>query len=252
VLAADMMRGRLRDDPDLAQAANAALGKNTDAMGKLVAGAFGSQAAAQFTPLWSTHVTALFNYARGLADGDAAVQAQAKVAVTRVETATLLPPGAAAVLGTPTWRLRSALTQLLGEHVELVVGALRAGVTDADDFTAAAAAVNANTADLAGAIDTLFERELAGFLTTATGDKLASATLAKALQSHDTMLRQQVDAFVAKDYATAHDVAYTTYQEMYGLAGQLADAFGSKVAARLPVGAAETGRGGTASGTGGR
>ena len=32
--------------------------------------AFGSQAAAQFTPLWSNHVTALFNYARGLADHD--------------------------------------------------------------------------------------------------------------------------------------------------------------------------------------
>jgi hypothetical protein len=360
VLAADMMRGRLRDDPDLAQAANAALGKNTDAMGKLVAGAFGSQAAARFTPLWSNHVTALFNYARGLADGDTAVQAQAKVAITRAETdlaeffvaaaqgrlaraaavsavtahiehligqadayaaknwtradqlyrqgyahafelgralaAKLLPPDAAAVLGTPTWRLRSALTQLLGEHVELVVGAMRAGVTDADDFAATAAAVNANTADLAGAIDTLFgpaaarrfqslwadhidllvgyaaatakgdtrrrssidaeldafERELAGFLTTATGDKLASAALAKALQSHDTMLRQQVDAFVAKDYATAHDVAYMTYQEMYGLAGQLADAFRSKVASRLPVGAAQTGRGGAASGTGGR
>ncbi len=220
VLAADMMRGRLRDDPDLAQAANSALGKNTDAMGKLVAGAFGTEAAAQFTPLWSNHVTALFNYARGLADGDTAVQNEAKVVITRFETdlaeffvaaaqgrlprsaavaavtvhidhligqadayaaedwakadqiyrqgfahafelgkglaATLLPPDAAKVLGTPSWRLRSALTQLLGEHVELVVGAMRAGVTDADDFDAAAAAVNGNTADLAGAIDTLF------------------------------------------------------------------------------------------------
>jgi hypothetical protein len=360
VLAADMMRGRLRDDPDLAQAANSALGKNTDAMGKLVAGAFGAQAAAQFTPLWSNHVTALFNYARGLADGDTAVQNEAKVVITRFETdlaeffvaaaqgrlprsaavaavtvhidhlvgqadayaakdwakadqiyrqgfahafdlgkglaATLLPPDAAKVLGTPSWRLRSALTQLLGEHVELVVGAMRAGVTDADDFDAAAAAVNGNTADLAGAIDALFgsaaarsfqslwadhidllvsyaaaiakgddvqrstiggklnsfESRLAAFLNTATGDKIAAEALAKALQSHDTMLRQQVDAFVAKDYATAHDVAYTTYQEMYGLARQLADAFGLKVASRLPVGAADTGRGGMASVVGGR
>ena len=360
VLAADMMRGRLRDDPDLAQAANSALGKNTDAMGKLVAGAFGSQAAAQFTPLWSNHVTGLFNYARGLADGDTAVQSEAKAAITRFETdladffvaaaqgrlprtaavsavtahiehltgqadayaakdwvradqlyrqgvahafemgkalaSTLLPPDAAKALGTPTWRLRSALTQLLGEHVERVVGAMRAGVTDAEDFEAAAAAVNGNTADLAGAIDTLFgaaaarsfqslwadhidllvgyaaaiakgddaqrssiggklnafEGRLAAFLNTATGDRIASAALAKALQSHDTMLRQQVDAFVAKDYAKAHDVAYTTYQEMYGLARQLADAFGLKVASRLPVGAADTGRGGMAPVVGGR
>ena len=360
VLAADMMRGRLRDDPDLAQAANAALGKNTDAMGKLVGGAFGSQAATTFTPLWSNHVTALFNYARGLADGDATVQSQAKVTITRFETdlaeffvaaaqgrlpraaavaavtahiehlvgqadayaaedwtradqlyrqgfahafelgkslaATLLPPEQATVLGTPGWRLRSALTQLLGEHVELVVGAMRAGVTDADGFRATAAAVDGNTTDLAGAVDTLFgasaarsfqslwadhidllvgyaaaiakgddsargaiggklnafEGQLAAFLNTATGDKIASAALARALQSHDAMLRQQVDAFVAKDYATAHDVAYTTYQEMFGLAKQLADAFGLKVAARLPVGAADTGRGGTAPVTGGR
>ena len=360
VLAADMMRGRLRNDPDLAQAANSALGRNTDAMGKLVAGAFGSQAAGQFTPLWSNHVTALFNYSRGLADGDSGVQSQAKVSITRFENdlagffvtaaqgrlpraaavaavtthiehligqadayaakdwtradqlyrqgfahafelgkalaSTLLPPAGATVLGTPGWRLRSALTQLLGEHVELVVGAMRAGVTDSPDFTAAAAAVNGNTTDLAGAVDTLFgpaaarrfqslwadhidllvgyaaavakgddsrrsaiggeldafETQLAGFLNTATGDRIASAALAKALQSHDTMLRQQVDAFVAKDYATAHDVAYTTYQEMFGLARQLADAFGLKVASRLPVGAADTGRGGTAPVIGGR
>jgi hypothetical protein len=329
-------------------------------MGKLVAGAFGTQAAAQFTPIWSNHVTALFNYARGLADGDTAVQNQAKVVITRFETdlaeffvaaaqgrlpraaalaavtvhinhlveqadayaakdwaradqiyrqgfahafelgralaSTLLPPTAAKVLGTPSWRLRSALTQLLGEHVELVVGVMRAGVTDAADFDAAAAAVNGNTKDLAGAIDTLFgpaaarsfqsmwadhvdllvgyaaaiakgddarsssisgrfnafEGRLAAFLNTATGDKIASAALAKALQSHDAMLRQQVDAFVAKNYTSAHDVAYSTYQEMYGLAGQLADAFGLKVASRLPVGAAETGRGGMASVVGGR
>ncbi len=354
VLAADMMRGRLRNDPDLAQAANSALGKNTDAMGKLIAGAFGSAAAEQFTPLWSNHVTALFNYSRGLADGDTAVQSQAKVTITRFETqladffvaaaqgrlpraaalgavtahiehligqadayaakewgkadqlyrqgfahafelgtslaATLLPPDRAEVLGTPGWRLRSALTQLLGEHVQLVVAAMRSGVTDAPDFAAAAAAVNGNTTDLAGAIDTLFgpaaarsfqsmwadhidlliayaaaiakddegqsssiggklasfETRLAAFLNTATGDKIASTALARALQSHDGMLRQQVDAFVAKDYATSHDVAYTTYQEMFGLARQLADAFGLEVASRLPVGAADTGRGGTA------
>ena len=206
VLAADMMRGRLRDDPDFAQAANAALGKNTDAMGKLVGRRVRQPGRDQFTPLWSTHVTALFNYAaragrrrrRGAArrprwpspvrDGPRRVlrrrrrragcraaaavpavtahiehligQADAYAAKdwTRADqlyrqgyahafglgkalAATLLPPDAAAVLGTPAWRLRSALAQLLGEHVELVVGAMRAGATDAADFAAAAAAV---------------------------------------------------------------------------------------------------------------
>ena len=349
VLASDMMRGRLRNDPDLAQAANAALGKNTAAMSALISGAFGQEAADKFAPLWSSHVTALFNYSRGLAENNQAVQASAKVTITRFEkslaqffsaasqgrlpesaataavdvhiqhllgqadayarkdftasdkeyrqgfahgfalgkalASTLLPPASAKVLDQPLWRLTSALEQLLGEHVVLVVATMRAGVTDAPDFDAAAASVNGNTTDLAGAIGVLFgqpaaqsfqgmwadhidllvryaasiakgddatqasignklggfESELAGFLNTATGNKLAATTLAKALQSHDTMLRQQVEAFVAKDYKKSHDLAYSTYQEMYGLAGQLANAFGAEVAKKLPVGPAQTG-----------
>jgi hypothetical protein len=360
VLAADMMRGRIRNDPDLAQSTNAALGKNTDALGKLFSAEFGAQAAQTFVPLWSGHVTALFNYARGLGENDQAAMAQAKVQVTNIEgqlagffagrsggkltkqaalagvtdhvthlldqadqyaakdyaksdltyragyahafaagqgiATALLTPAQSKTLGTPTWRLRSALTQLLGEHVELVIGALRAGATDAPDFTAAADSVNGNTTDLAGAIGVLFtpaagqafqqmwadhidllvqyaasiakgddaartsigtglngfESKLSAFLSTATGNKLAAAALAKALSSHDTMLRQQVDAFVSKDYVTAHDVAYSTYQEMFGLSGQLAEAFGDTVAKRLPVGPAQTGRGGEAAIIGGR
>jgi hypothetical protein len=360
MLAADMMRGRIRNDPDLAQAANAAIGKNTDALGKLYSGEFGSAVAQKFTPAWSGHVTALFNYARGLSAQDQAAAAQAKVEVTEYEgqladffatqsqgrltraaalagvadhvthlldqadqfaakdyaksdatyregyahafvggkaiATALLPPDQTKALDLPTWRLRSALTQLLGEHVELVVGALRAGATDAPDFTAAANAVNGNTTDLAGAVGVLFtpaagaafqqlwadhidllvqyaaalakddestraqirsglggfENRLSAFLSTATGNKLAAQQLAKALQAHDAMLRQQVDAFVAKDYVTAQDVAYSTYQEMFGLSGQLAQAFGETVAKRLPVGPAQTGRGGEAAIIGGR
>jgi hypothetical protein len=354
-----MRRGRLPNDPDLAQAANAALGKNTAAMGSLISAAFGEQAAKQFTPLWSNHVTALFNYARGLAEDNQAVQAQARAVIAKFETdlanffvaaaagrlpkraalaavsmhiehllgqadayarrdwvgsdkeyrlgyahgfelgkalaSTLLPPDRAKALDQPLWRLTSALDQLLGEHVVLVVATMRAGVTDAPDFAAAAASVNANTTDLAGAIGVLFdapaghsfqqmwadhidllvgyaaaiakgddaaradigqrlngfEHQLSGFLNVATGNKLAATALAKALQSHDSMLRGQVDAFVAKDYKQSHDIAYSTYQEMYGLAGQLANAFGVTVAAKLPVGPAQTGRGGMAAVVGG-
>ena len=360
MLAADMMRGRIRNDPDVAQAANAAIGKNTDALGKLFAAELGSGAAQTFTPLWSGHVTGLFNYARGLGAGDETAMAQAKVQVTQIEgkladffaghshgqltrqqaldgvadhishlldqadqyaakdyeksdttyregyahafsggkalATALLTPTQAKATEIPAWRLRSALTQLLGEHVELVVGALRAGATDSPDFKAAADAVNGNTTDLAGAVGVLFtpaaghsfeqlwadhidllvaysaaiakgddaaraqitkglagfESRLSAFLSTATGKKLAAQQLAKALNEHDAMLRQQVEAFVAKDYVTAHDVAYSTYQEMFGLSGQLAQAFGQTVAKRLPVGAAQTGRGGEAAIIGGR
>jgi hypothetical protein len=354
VLAADMMRGRLRDDPDLAQAANAALGKNTEALGQLVQALFGEQAKSQFTQLWAGHVTALFNYARGLAEQDDAVRTQANAAIVRFESnlatffsvasqgrlprsaaeaavrthiahlldqaeayaakdyarsdriyreaythgyglgkvlaATLLPPTAAASLDTPTWRLRSELGRLLGEHVVLVVAATRAGVTNAADFATAAQTVDANTGDLAGAMGTLFgqtaghrfqslwadhidalmaysaavvkqddaqrtaaeqklatfERGLSAFLASATRTRVAPAALADALQMHDRMLVQDADAFAAKNYAQAHEIAYTMYDQMFDLSRTLSSAFGATVAARLPVGGVQTGGGGMA------
>ncbi len=60
------------------------------------------------------------------------------------------------------------------------------------------------------------------------------------------MLLRHADAFAAKDYTTAHDMAYQTYDHMFELARQLADAFGATVAARLPLGGAQTGYGGLA------
>jgi hypothetical protein len=285
VLAADMMRGRLRDDPDLAQAANGALGENTTDLGALVAAAFGAPARRQFTPQWSGHVTALFNYARRLAEGDAAALA-----------ATLLPPAAARTLQQPTWRLRSELGRLLGEHVVLTVAAMRAAVSDSPDFPTAARSVDDDTRDLAGAVGVLFgpaagrqfqglwadhvdllvaysaavaaddqarrtdairgfagfEQALSTFLAGAAGNRATAATLAKALQGHDRMLQRQVDAFVAEKYVDSRDIAYSTYQEMDGLAGRLSEGFGASVASRLPVGAAETGRGGMVWVAGGR
>jgi hypothetical protein len=209
--------------------------------------------------------------------------------------ATLLPPDQAAALDQPSWRLRSALDRLLGEHVALAVGALRAGGTNSPDFPAAADALNGNTRDLAAAMGTLFgpqagqqflslwadhidqlvsytagvaaddpakrdaakaslrdfEGRLAAFLASATGNKMHSADLAKAFLSHDEMLTQQVDAFAGRDFPRAHDLAYSTYQDMFGLSGRLAEAFGDTVAARLPQGGAHTGAGGTAGRVGG-
>jgi hypothetical protein len=91
-----------------------------------------------------------------------------------------------------------------------------------------------------------FEQRFAAFLETATGRRLDAAGLAKALLAHDQMLLRHADAFGTKDYQTAHQIAYDTYQHMFDLARQLADAFGATVAARLPVGGAQTGFGGMA------
>src|SRR3954466_14844830 len=67
VLAADLMRSRIRGGDDFPQAANAALGKNRTAIANLVSQLFGKAAADQFSPMWSEHIVALFSYAGALA-----------------------------------------------------------------------------------------------------------------------------------------------------------------------------------------
>jgi hypothetical protein len=234
VLAADMMRGRIRNDEDFGQAANTAIGTNSDALAQIVGSLFGEPAATRFHELWAGHVAAFSNYARGLATGDAAVSDEARTTLVRFENdladffstasqgrltsdaartavlthvehllgqadayaardyarsdemyrtgyshafqlgqalgTTLLPPEQAAALESPGWRLRSELGRLLGEHVALVLAALRAGATDSPDFAAAGAAVNGNTADLAAAVGTLFGDEAAGEFTSLWAD----------------------------------------------------------------------------------
>jgi hypothetical protein len=200
----------------------------------------------------------------------------------------ILAPDQASALETPTWRLRSELGRLFGQHVELIVDATRSAVTNSADFATAADGLNANTRELAGAMDSLFgaasaakfqslwadhvdqvmaytagvvardakrrddavrkltafEGQLGSFLNTATAGKLDAAHLAKDMVEHDQMLMRHADAFAAKDYRKAHDLAYETYEYAPELAGELADAFGATVASRLPRGGPETGQGG--------
>jgi len=57
-------------------------------------------------------------------------------------------PKAAATLDAPPEQLRSAFAMLLGEHMELIIGAQRATFAGAPEFRAAAAQVNANSSAL--------------------------------------------------------------------------------------------------------
>jgi hypothetical protein len=354
VLAADLMRSRIRGDDNFVQAANAALGENTDAMSALVGQLFGAATAKKFAPMWSEHIVALFAYAGALADQDDNARAAARKELIeyeeelgaffagashgRLSTAAadsavemhvthltmqadayaahdyatadriyresyqhtydlglvladaLLPASDRAVLRAPIWRLRSQLGKLLAEHVVLVEDVTRAAVTNTPDFSAAGQMINGNTSDLASAMDTLFgapaakdfqtlwanhveqlvayaaataakdpgrqeqaraklhdfERAMAAFLFAATGKRISSGNLSAALLGHDQMLLQHADAYAAKNYATVQTVAQETYDHMFELARQLADAFGATVAARLPRGAAQTGYGGLA------
>jgi hypothetical protein len=354
VLAADVMRSRIRGDDDFVQAANAALGKNTDAMSALVGQLFGAATAKKFAPMWSQHIVALVAYAGALSDQDKDALADARKELTEYEedlgaffagaskgrlnksaadsavamhighlttqadayakkdyvTAdriyregyehtydlggtladALLPAADRATLQQPIWRLRSQLGKLLAEHAVLVEDVTRAAVTNTPDFSAAAQMINANTSNLAAAMDTLFgapaaksfqslwafhveqlvaysaataakdpakqdaarnqlhtfESRMSAFLGTATSGRMTPANLGAALLLHDQMLLKHADAYGAKDYKGAHDIAYDTYNHMFEVARQLADAFGATVAARLPKGGPQTGYGGLA------
>jgi len=225
ILAADMMRARVRADDDLAQSANAALGKNTQAMGDLLAPVIGDDGRARFEELWADHIEALFNYSRGLSIHDEKVRKDAQAELVEYEedlaeffvagsqgrldrraaltgvrehvehlvdgadayaagdkseaaelyrasyahsfalgeglARALLPPAVGKELDRPTLRLRAALMRLLGEHVALVISVTRSAVTDGEDVATLGAALNANTVDLASAIDALFGAEAA-------------------------------------------------------------------------------------------
>jgi hypothetical protein len=78
ILTVRLTRARLRGDGDLAQSADEALGENAEDLGGLIGTVYGGEAAERFEQLWFGHVTYLFNYSRGVADGDEAVQSQAR------------------------------------------------------------------------------------------------------------------------------------------------------------------------------
>lgn len=220
VLVADMMRARMAHAPDLAQAADAALGKNTQALASLIDNLFGAAAGRQFADVWSGHIRYFYAYADGLASKDTGAvesarrnlatseikmgnffagvsggrlsKATAREAVTAhinhllaqadafangqyamagadytmayehgyamggALASTLLPRTLAAKLQQPQWKLRAGMTNLLGEHVALVVAAMRAANGDAADFQALAKGLNDNTAKLGSAMESLY------------------------------------------------------------------------------------------------
>jgi hypothetical protein len=220
VLAGDMMRARIRGDADLAQAANAALGQNTTALGDVLQPFVDAPAKKQFEELWAEHILSLFNYAHGYSIHDAAVREKARkesieyeveladffvhrskgrldrrAALTAIHAhvaqllagadayaagkfataalgyrqsyshsqgfgetlaRALMPASVTATLDTPSVRLRSELTRLLGEHAALVMAMTRSAAGEAKDFAAMGQALNDNTLDLTAAMDALF------------------------------------------------------------------------------------------------
>jgi hypothetical protein len=201
-----------------------------------------------------------------------------------------VPPAEARRLNSPPEQLRSAFAMLLGEHMELVIGAQRATFARSPEFDAAAGQINANTTAMTKAMGAIvgpakaaeFQSGWAGHVealiayaaAAAAGDEAAKAAAVKrldavalglakylsaivqnrlrlglltgAITEHDRHLLEQVDAYAAKDYATAQRIEADGYQQMRGVADTLVDAIQATVKPGLPVGGSQTGGGGTA------
>jgi hypothetical protein len=154
------------------------------------------QAAARST--LTTHVNHLNQQADAYAAHDYAKSAELyRTAYThafgigQALAGTLLPPDQAATLQQPSWRLRSELDQLLGEHIALAVATLRSGAMESPDFAAEAASLNKSTDELTAAMGTLFG-PAAGqqFMTLWADDIDALAGYTSAVASHNDAGRQ--------------------------------------------------------------
>jgi hypothetical protein len=153
---------------------------------------------------------------------------------------------AGAALDGNTSDLTGAVSSLFGEPAGTDFMTLWADHIDQlVAYTAGVAAHDPGRRDAAQAALRGLEQRAAGFLGAAAASNLGTPELVQALVAHDDMLLRQVDAFVAKDYRQSNDLSYRAYQDMFGVSGQLSDAFGATVAARLP---AQTGSDGTAPG----
>jgi hypothetical protein len=103
----------------------------------------------------------------------------------------------------PSHELRSVLARLLGEHVELVVDATRAGLRGLPEFKFAARALNGNTRDLSQAMDALFGRKNARAFNDVWSDHIdlfVDYTIASAEQKESNMeeTRRRLETFPSR------------------------------------------------------
>jgi hypothetical protein len=127
-------------------------------------------------------------------------------------------PKAAATLDTPPEQLRSAFAMLLGEHMELIIGAQRATFGGAPEFNAAAEQVNANSDALTKGMGAI------------VGPKKAA--------EFQSAWAEHVEGLMAYSTAVAdHDEAGKTAAEenLNGIAGRLALFLSDIVRNELPV-----------------
>ena len=127
----------------------------------------------------------------------------------------------------------TAFNQLWASHIDLVV---RYTVAVAQGDTAGQQAAMAELAQHSRALGTTFSDLTAGAVPADGAVALLSV--------HDDHLVQQVNAYAATDYATAHQLSFDGYNHMYDTAEALAAGIETGLASNLPVGGVQTGGGG--------
>jgi hypothetical protein len=262
ILTVRLTRARLRGDEDLAQTADEALSKNAADLAAPIGAVYGAEAAETFERAWFNHITYVFNYARGVADDDAAVKSEARnqlddyvpelseflaeathqampvevvaeelrmhvghlleqvdayaaedyeraFQAERESYAQMFPLGKALATGivtgegaelpaefdSPAAELQSQLGMTLGEHAELAVDAMRSGISGLPDFPAAAGALDQNTSELTGMIESVFGAESAGSFQKLWGDHIdAFVAYTQALAGKDEAAQEAAQA----------------------------------------------------------
>jgi hypothetical protein len=127
-------------------------------------------------------------------------------------------PKAAAALDAPPEQLRSAFAMLLGEHMELIIGAQRATFSGAPEFEAAAAQVNANSEALTKGMGAIVGPKKAAEFQSAWAEHV------EGLMAYSTAVAEQDEA--AKTAAQ---------KNLEGIAGRLALYLSDVVRNELPV-----------------
>jgi len=262
ILTVRLTRARLRGDEDLAQTADEALSKNAADLAAPIGAVYGAEAAETFERAWFNHITYVFNYARGVADDDAAVKSEARnqlddyvtdlseflaeathqampvevvaeelrmhvghlleqvdayaaedyeraFQLERESYAQMFPLGKALAAGivtgegaelpaefdSPAAELQSQLGMTLGEHAELAVDAMRSGISGLPDFPAAAGALDQNTNELTGMIESVFGAESARSFQKLWGDHIdAFVAYTQALAGKDEAAQEAAQA----------------------------------------------------------
>jgi hypothetical protein len=114
--------------------------------------------------------------------------------------AALLPPDQSSALDQPSWRLRSELDRVLGEHVVLAVATLRAGAMNSPDFAAEAGALNGNSEDLTAAIATLLGGEAGRRFLSLWADHVDALVDYTGLAASDDQTRRQAALGELREY----------------------------------------------------